>query len=163
MTSITWQEMYRSHGISAIDWLPVIPSLIEWRKSIHPMLMCHEHQPIDQSIKEHWTVNNIANENTGDCLPAQTVLLLTAYALLRRCYDSNVVVYQAVCRDNIFPYIKFFGKGYGAAEEPRRAYLLSFFIAVACVAIGWHTCFSITTNYILEISFISVGILVYSS
>ena len=43
---------------------------------------------------------------------------------------------QAVCRDNIFPYIGFFGKGYGKGQEPWRGYILTFFIAAACVCIG---------------------------
>ncbi|XP_015748716.1 PREDICTED: solute carrier family 12 member 2-like [Acropora digitifera] len=44
--------------------------------------------------------------------------------------------FQAVCKDHLFPYIGFFGVGYGPGEEPRRGYLLAFFVAVAFVLIG---------------------------
>ncbi|CAD5117849.1 DgyrCDS6594 [Dimorphilus gyrociliatus] len=45
-------------------------------------------------------------------------------------------VFQAVSKDNIFPYISVFAKGYGKNDEPRLAYLLSFFIAAGFIAIG---------------------------
>ena len=45
-------------------------------------------------------------------------------------------VFQAVCRDEIFPYITFFAKGSGPNDEPRRAYILVFFIAAGFIAIA---------------------------
>ncbi|RWS15025.1 solute carrier family 12 member 3-like protein [Dinothrombium tinctorium] len=45
-------------------------------------------------------------------------------------------VFQALCKDKLFPYIYWFARGYGKSNEPRRAYLLAFFISLACVAIG---------------------------
>ncbi|KAJ1374249.1 hypothetical protein KIN20_036898 [Parelaphostrongylus tenuis] len=45
-------------------------------------------------------------------------------------------VFQAVCKDRLFPKIGYFAKGYGKNEEPRRAYLLTFIIAMAMIAIG---------------------------
>uniref|UniRef100_A0A914D3X6 Amino acid permease/ SLC12A domain-containing protein n=1 Tax=Acrobeloides nanus TaxID=290746 RepID=A0A914D3X6_9BILA len=45
-------------------------------------------------------------------------------------------VFQAVCKDRLFPYINFFAKGYGKNEEPRRAYALAFVIAMAMILIG---------------------------
>jgi amino acid transporter len=45
-------------------------------------------------------------------------------------------VFQAVCRDEIFPYIRFFAKGSGPNDEPRRAYILVFFIASGFIAIA---------------------------
>ncbi|KAL9968204.1 hypothetical protein ACROYT_G026551 [Oculina patagonica] len=44
--------------------------------------------------------------------------------------------FQAVSKDNLFPYISFFGKGYGPGNEPRRGYILAFFVAAAFIAIG---------------------------
>ena len=44
--------------------------------------------------------------------------------------------FQAVCKDHLFPYIGFFGVGYGPGEEPRRAYLLAFFVAIGFILIG---------------------------
>lgn len=45
-------------------------------------------------------------------------------------------VFQALCKDRLFPHIQIFAKGYGKNKEPRRGYVLTFFIALACVAIG---------------------------
>lgn len=45
-------------------------------------------------------------------------------------------VFQALCKDNLFPYIHIFGKGFGKSNEPRRAYILTYFIAVSCILIG---------------------------
>uniref|UniRef100_A0A1I7XVJ4 Solute carrier family 12 member 3 n=1 Tax=Heterorhabditis bacteriophora TaxID=37862 RepID=A0A1I7XVJ4_HETBA len=45
-------------------------------------------------------------------------------------------VFQAVCKDRLFPKINYFSKPYGKNEEPRRAYALAFIIAVAMIAIG---------------------------
>ncbi|KAG5261150.1 hypothetical protein AALO_G00300610 [Alosa alosa] len=45
-------------------------------------------------------------------------------------------VFQCLCRDNIYPYIGFFAKGYGKNEEPLRGYVLTYFIAAAFILIG---------------------------
>uniref|UniRef100_A0A667WHJ1 Solute carrier family 12 member 10, tandem duplicate 1 n=1 Tax=Myripristis murdjan TaxID=586833 RepID=A0A667WHJ1_9TELE len=45
-------------------------------------------------------------------------------------------VFQCLCRDNIYPYIGFFAKGYGKNDEPLRAYLLCYFIALAFILIA---------------------------
>ncbi|OWA51104.1 Solute carrier family 12 member 2 [Hypsibius exemplaris] len=47
------------------------------------------------------------------------------------CIHFAPKVFQALCRDHIFPYIHFFGKGYGHHDEPYRAYFLSMLIAIA--------------------------------
>ncbi|CAL1534098.1 unnamed protein product [Lymnaea stagnalis] len=40
-------------------------------------------------------------------------------------------VFQALCKDKIFPFLEYFGVGYGANENPRRAFLLCFAIGFA--------------------------------
>uniref|UniRef100_A0A3B4T734 Solute carrier family 12 member 10, tandem duplicate 1 n=1 Tax=Seriola dumerili TaxID=41447 RepID=A0A3B4T734_SERDU len=45
-------------------------------------------------------------------------------------------VFQCLCRDEIYPYIGVFGKGYGKNDEPLRAYILCYVIAVAFILIG---------------------------
>ncbi|KAG7314051.1 hypothetical protein KOW79_022547 [Hemibagrus wyckioides] len=45
-------------------------------------------------------------------------------------------VFQCLCRDNIYPYIGFFAKGYGKNNEPLRAYVLTYFIALAFILIA---------------------------
>ena len=44
--------------------------------------------------------------------------------------------FQAVCRDGIFKGLSFFGKGSGPGDEPRRAYVLTFFISTGFILIG---------------------------
>lgn len=46
------------------------------------------------------------------------------------------VLYQCLCKDNLYPYIGFFAKGYGKNDEPLRAYVLCYIIAVAFILIG---------------------------
>lgn len=41
-----------------------------------------------------------------------------------------------MCKDRLFPFITFFAKGFGPSDEPRPAYLLSFFIACGIICIG---------------------------
>lgn len=45
-------------------------------------------------------------------------------------------VFQALCQDEIFPYLKFFAKGSGVNNQPHRGYLLGFSIALACCLIA---------------------------
>lgn len=45
-------------------------------------------------------------------------------------------VFQALCKDKLYPYIEWFGKGYGQNNEPVRGYVLTFFIAIAFILIG---------------------------
>lgn len=45
-------------------------------------------------------------------------------------------IFQAVCKDRLFPKIDVFAKGYGRNEEPRRAYGLAFLIAMVMILIG---------------------------
>lgn len=45
-------------------------------------------------------------------------------------------VFQAVCKDNLFPAMEKFGHGIGPNEEPVRAYVLTFLIAVGFILIG---------------------------
>uniref|UniRef100_A0A673LTR7 Solute carrier family 12 member 2 n=1 Tax=Sinocyclocheilus rhinocerous TaxID=307959 RepID=A0A673LTR7_9TELE len=44
--------------------------------------------------------------------------------------------FKALCKDNIYPGIAFFGKGYGKNNEPLRGYLLTFGIALAFIVIA---------------------------
>ncbi|XP_025829550.1 solute carrier family 12 member 2-like [Agrilus planipennis] len=45
-------------------------------------------------------------------------------------------VFQALCNDKLYPYIEWFGKGYGQNNEPIRGYILCFFIVIGFVLIG---------------------------
>ncbi|KAM4714893.1 solute carrier family 12 member 3-like [Anableps anableps] len=45
-------------------------------------------------------------------------------------------VFQCLCKDQIYPYIIFFAKGYGKNNEPLRAYILCYIIAIAFILIA---------------------------
>ncbi|KAL5005442.1 hypothetical protein ScPMuIL_018898 [Solemya velum] len=45
-------------------------------------------------------------------------------------------IFQAVCKDKIFPKIHIFAKGDGPGDNPRRAYLLAYFIGFGFICIG---------------------------
>ncbi|ERL92941.1 hypothetical protein D910_10246 [Dendroctonus ponderosae] len=45
-------------------------------------------------------------------------------------------VFQALCRDQLYPRIEWFGQGFGANNEPVRAYILTFIIAIAFILVG---------------------------
>jgi solute carrier family 12 sodium/potassium/chloride transporter 2 len=45
-------------------------------------------------------------------------------------------VFQALCKDRLYPYITWFGKGYGKNNEPVRGYVLCFFISGGFILIG---------------------------
>lgn len=52
------------------------------------------------------------------------------------CFVSAPKVFQALCQDRLFPHLQYFAKGYGKSQEPLRAYILTFIIALACVLIA---------------------------
>ena len=41
-----------------------------------------------------------------------------------------------MCKDKIFPKVEYFAKGVGPADDPKRAFVLAFVIAVGFIAIG---------------------------
>ncbi|XP_054614108.1 solute carrier family 12 member 2 [Dunckerocampus dactyliophorus] len=45
-------------------------------------------------------------------------------------------VFQALCKDNIYPSLSMFAKGYGKNNEPLRGYILTFVIALAFILIA---------------------------
>ena len=45
-------------------------------------------------------------------------------------------VFQAVCKDKLFPYTSYFAAGYGPSNEPRRGYFLAYFVALVFVLLG---------------------------
>jgi solute carrier family 12 sodium/potassium/chloride transporter 2 len=45
-------------------------------------------------------------------------------------------VFQALCKDQLYPYITWFAKGYGKNNEPVRGYVLCFFISIGFILIG---------------------------
>ncbi|RWS25658.1 solute carrier family 12 member 2-like protein [Leptotrombidium deliense] len=52
------------------------------------------------------------------------------------CYMAAPRIFQSFAEDRLLPYISWFAKGYGPANDPRRGYLLTFIVAVIFTAIG---------------------------
>ncbi|RWS05726.1 solute carrier family 12 member 2-like protein, partial [Dinothrombium tinctorium] len=52
------------------------------------------------------------------------------------CYMAAPRIFQSFAEDRLLPYISWFAKGYGPANDPRRGYLLTFIIAIIFTAIG---------------------------
>ncbi|KAJ7312146.1 hypothetical protein JRQ81_006490 [Phrynocephalus forsythii] len=52
------------------------------------------------------------------------------------CLVSAPKVFQCLCKDQLYPVIGFFGKGYGKNNEPIRGYVLTYFIAVGFILIA---------------------------
>lgn len=48
----------------------------------------------------------------------------------------TLLLSQALCKDNIYPGLGVFAKGYGKNNEPLRAYVLTFCIGLAFILIG---------------------------
>ena len=51
-------------------------------------------------------------------------------------YVTFFLILQALGKDKLFPGIQFFAKGYGKGGEPRRGYILTFFICLGMTCIG---------------------------
>ncbi|XP_062860772.1 solute carrier family 12 member 3 isoform X1 [Trichomycterus rosablanca] len=66
------------------------------------------------------------------------------------CLVSAPKVFQCLCKDNLYPGIGFFGKGYGKNDEPYRSYLLAYVIAVCFILIAeLNTIAPIISNFFL--------------
>ncbi|XP_028263236.1 solute carrier family 12 member 3 [Parambassis ranga] len=66
------------------------------------------------------------------------------------CLVSAPKVFQCLCKDNLYPLIGFFGKGYGQNHEPLRAYLLTYIIAACFILIAeLNTIAPIISNFFL--------------
>ncbi|XP_064526724.1 solute carrier family 12 member 3 isoform X1 [Pseudopipra pipra] len=52
------------------------------------------------------------------------------------CLVSAPKVFQCLCKDQLYPLIGFFGKGYGRNSEPLRGYMLTYVIAIGFILIA---------------------------
>ncbi|XP_038562903.1 solute carrier family 12 member 3 [Micropterus salmoides] len=66
------------------------------------------------------------------------------------CLVSAPKVFQCLCKDKLYPFIGFFGKGYGKNDEPLRSYLLTYIIAACFILIAeLNTIAPIISNFFL--------------
>lgn len=50
--------------------------------------------------------------------------------------DQGPIIFQAICKDRLFPYMKYFEKEYGPNKEPRRAYVFFAILTMALCLTG---------------------------
>ncbi|KAM4619169.1 solute carrier family 12 member 3 [Polymixia lowei] len=113
-----------------------------------------------------WDFTDCINNNTctyGISNYYQTMSLVSGFAPLvtagifgatlssaLACLVSAPKVFQCLCKDNLYPLIGVFGKGYGKNEEPLRGYLLTYVIAVCFILIAeLNTIAPIISNFFL--------------
>nr|DAZ85679.1 TPA_exp: sodium chloride co-transporter b [Petromyzon marinus] len=66
------------------------------------------------------------------------------------CLVSAPKVFQCLCRDQLYPGISFFGRGFGKNDEPIPGYVLTFFIAAGFILIAeLNTIAPIISNFYL--------------
>ncbi|XP_030587104.1 solute carrier family 12 member 3 [Archocentrus centrarchus] len=66
------------------------------------------------------------------------------------CLVSAPKVFQCLCKDQLYPFIGVFGKGYGKNNEPIRGYLLTYVIAACFILIAeLNTIAPIISNFFL--------------
>ena len=82
-----------------------------------------------------------------------TKISYTGYLVYAGCFAATISsaiaslvgaprVLQALARDNLYPGLSYFGKGYGANDDPFRGYILVFIISFGCTMIGITSSFS---------------------
>lgn len=67
-----------------------------------------------------------ARATNGTAIPCPCHSLLSPLCLSLQC----------LCKDQLYPLIGFFGKGYGRNSEPIRGYMLTYVIAIGFILIG---------------------------
>lgn len=98
-------------------FLPLCP--LHWRHWSAPPKSSRSDNPatFTTSKKEYFHCYIIHNDNIS--ISCQILLL-----------------FQALCKDNIYPGLGVFAKGYGKNNEPLRGYVLTFCIGLAFILIG---------------------------
>ncbi|XP_029023673.1 solute carrier family 12 member 3-like isoform X2 [Betta splendens] len=93
-------------------------------------------------IEEQTCANGLANDLQvlGEVSVAFHLITLGVFAASLSSALSYLVsapkIFQCLCRDDIYPYIRWFEKGYGKSDEPLRAYILTYIICVAFICIA---------------------------
>jgi len=89
------------------------------------------------------------NNDTNDWINQQVIELVSAFGPLiyAGCFAATLSsalasfvsapkVFQALCKDKLYPYLEPFGRGYGKNNEPIRGYILTFIVALGCILIA---------------------------
>lgn len=63
-------------------------------------------------------------------------IFISAMSSSLACYVAAPRMFQAFSKDNIFPFVNWFGKGHGKNNEPYRGYLITFIISLIFTLVG---------------------------
>ncbi|KAM9815387.1 solute carrier family 12 member 3 isoform 3-T3 [Syngnathus typhle] len=119
-------------------------------------LPCHYGWDFTDCIKNKTCIFGISNYYQSMSMVSAFAPLITAgifgatLSSALACLVSAPKVFQCLCKDNLYPLIGFFGKGYGKNDEALRSYLLAFIIAVCFILIAeLNTIAPIISNFFL--------------
>ncbi|XP_030609080.1 solute carrier family 12 member 3-like [Archocentrus centrarchus] len=105
-------------------------------------LACNLGWNFTKCIESHTCKQGLANslQVMGQLSGSYHVMLAGVFAATLSSALGFIVsapkIFQRLCTDKIYPYIGFFGKGYGKNNEPYRAYILCYVIAVCIILIA---------------------------
>jgi solute carrier family 12 (sodium/potassium/chloride transporter), member 2 len=106
---------------------------------------------VTELMNETWSFLDCSN---GDCMYGlqnsfQVIELVSAFGpfIYAGCFAATLSsalaslvsapkVFQALCKDQLYPRIEWFAKGFGKNNEPVRGYVLTFIIGIGFVLIG---------------------------
>ncbi|XP_075898654.1 solute carrier family 12 member 3 [Nelusetta ayraudi] len=119
-------------------------------------LACHYGWDFTECINNNTCAYGISNYYQSMSMVSAFAPLITAgifgatLSSALACLVSAPKVFQCLCKDKLYPFIGFFGKGYGKNEEPLRSYLLAYIIAVCFILIAeLNTIAPIISNFFL--------------
>uniref|UniRef100_A0A8B9EJ02 Solute carrier family 12 member 3 n=1 Tax=Anser cygnoides TaxID=8845 RepID=A0A8B9EJ02_ANSCY len=94
---------------------------------------CAQRQSCPYGLSNHYQVMSMVS-GFGPLITAGIFGATLSSALA--CLVSAPKVFQCLCKDQLYPLIGFFGKGYGKNNEPIRGYVLTYVIAVGFILIA---------------------------
>ncbi|XP_063800250.1 solute carrier family 12 member 3-like [Pseudophryne corroboree] len=108
---------------------------------------CHETESCSYGLANHY--QSMSMVSAFSPLITAGIFAATLSSALA-CLVSAPKVFQCLCKDKLYPFIGFFGKGFGKNNEPIRGYILAFIIAVAFILIAeLNTIAPIISNFFL--------------
>ncbi|XP_035520502.1 solute carrier family 12 member 3 [Morone saxatilis] len=119
-------------------------------------LACHYGWDFTECINNNTCTYGISNYYQSMSMVSALAPLITAgifgatLSSALACLVSAPKVFQCLCKDKLYPFIGFFGKGYGKNDEPLRSYVLTYLIAACFILIAeLNTIAPIISNFFL--------------
>ncbi|KRZ15211.1 Solute carrier family 12 member 2 [Trichinella zimbabwensis] len=147
-TFLPLNDEKRSRGVTGYAWDTFSTNFFpEWRGETF-FSVFSVYYPATTGIMAGANISgDLADPSTA--IPLGTLLAILLTSLI---YAGTLVITgsTALGKDRLFPGISWFSVGYGKNDEPRRAYLLGFFLMLGIVSIGdINTIAPIISNFFL--------------